>query len=720
MAKVPLEKKRNVALVGHGTTGKTTLAEAILYLTGVITRMGSVEDGNTVSDFLPEEKERGNSISASILPLNYEGHHINLVDTPGFLDFVGEMVAALRAVDGAVIVLNGAHGVEPQAIRAWEYCEMFGLPRLIFINQLDRENADFSEVVAQCQEIFGSGVAPLFLPVKDGHQLTGLVNLLEQQLIVTKDGKVEVGEPPAELADTIAALREKLIDSIVEHDDELMEAYLEGEEPSLEKLREVLRESTLRGELVPVVGGSAKQMVGTKGLLDLIIRYLPDPSFRQTVKGQKPGHPEEEVVRETKPDAPFAARVFKQLFDPALGEITFFRVYSGLVRSGDTVLNSSRDGQERIGSMMMLRGKERITATEAEAGDIVATVKLKDTHIGDTLCDGSSPVVFPPIPFPSPLAFEKVATQSRDDLEKAAAGLHQLVGEDPTLKLEQNRETGELVIYGMGQLHLEVVRDRLRSRYGVEVTYEKPEVNYRETLRSKVQGYGRHKKQTGGRGQFGDVYLELEPITKEEAQKLIDEPPSDEVKARNLHDLPWGGVLLFEDAIKGGVIPQKFIPAVEKGVLETMEQGVLARYPIMNLRARVYDGKYHPVDSSEIAFKLAANLAFKDAFFKDQPVLLEPIMKVRVIVPEEFTGDVMGDLNSRRGRVQGMEAVGGGQQAINALVPLAEMYGYINTLRSITQGRGYFEMEFSHYEELPGDLQQKIIAERERQRAEAS
>lgn len=682
MALIPVEKKRNVALAGHGGSGKTTLAEAILYSQGVVNRQGKVEDGNTVSDNTPEEIRKKHSIYTSILPLTYREHSLNILDTPGYLDFIGEMVGAMAVSDATVIVVNAQAGIESQTIRAWEIAGDQGIARAFFINHLDKEGTSFAKVLEELKSQFGKAVTPLVVPVGEAAKLKGVADILTRQAHLRDGGNLKKAAVPDDAAEPVDKLRFELIESIVEQDEKLFEKYLAEEEITTEELASVLAKGMQAGEIVPVLAGAASLLHGVDALLDLIVDLMPAPDARgklilRDTNGKEKSLPVSE-------DAPLAARVFKVVGESKVGEMTYFRVGAGKIRPGDTVYNPHTGDNEKIPALMAMLGKTRQDITEAAAGDIVATVKLKNTHIGDTLCSKEQQVQYPPIEYPKAVSYEAIEVEDKALLEKASSGLTQLHEEDPTLRVEMSELTRQLVVYGMGELHLSVAREKLNERFGVQVEWVKPRVPYKETIKASAQAQGKYKKQTGGRGQYGDVWLKIEPLPDEDFE--------------------------FVNAIVGGVVPGKFVPAVQKGLVEVMSGGVLAGYPVSNIKVTLYDGSYHTVDSSEMAFKIAASMGFKKAFEEAKPVLLEPIYKLKIMVPDEYMGDVMGDLNSRRGRVQG---VGGSEhmKIIEALVPLAEVYKYINTLRSMTQGSGHYEMDFDHYEEVPASIAQAVIAE---------
>lgn len=681
------DKIRNVAMISHGGAGKTSLVEAMLYTSGTVKRLGRIEGGNMTTDFDPDEIKRQITISTSLAPLDWKGVKINLLDTPGFFDFVGEVQGALRVADAAVIVVCAASGVEVGTEKVWSYADDHDLPRLVFINKIDRENADFDAVLEQLRNFFGLKVFPLQFPLGQESSFRGVIDLVKMKALVYGDKTgltLQEEEIPPELQPKAEEMREKLIEAAAEADDELMEKYLEEEPISAGEIGAALRKGTLEGIIVPVLCGAGTLNYGIQPLLDLMVSALPSPADRPPVKGTSPGKAEEEVVREADENAPPSALVFKTLADPYVGRINYFRVYSGVFKADSQVYNAGKDKMERFGNIFFMRGKNQIQADQVQAGDIGAVAKLSVTATGDTLGDRSNPVVFPAIDFPAPVISFAVVPKSKGDEEKVSASLTRFLDEDPTFRVERNTETKEIIISGMGDLHLDVIVERLSHKFGVEVDLKTPKIPYRETIRGLAKKEGKYKRQSGGRGQYGHVYLEIEP-------------------------LPRGEGFVFEDRIVGGVVPRQYIPAVEKGVVEAMEEGNLAGYPLVDLKIALYDGSYHTVDSSEMAFKIAASMALRGAIEEANPILLEPIMDVEITVPDNFMGDIMGDLNSRRGRIQGM-VPGEGLQAIKAQAPLAEMFSYAIDLRSMTQGRGFFTMQFSHYEEVPFQEAEKIIA----------
>lgn len=686
MPKLSVDQIRNVALISHGGAGKTSLAEAMLYVSGAINRLGKVEAGNTTTDYDDEEIRKQITINAVPAPLDWKNIKINLLDTPGYFDFIGDVLGALQAVDGAVVSVCAVSGVEVGTEKVWDYADQFNISRVVFVNKLDRENADFYKVVEQLQEFFGNRVMPVMLPWGEESGLKGAIDLVSlKAYLFTNDGKdVKEQEIPAEYEEKAAGYRDKLMEAVAETDDELLLKYLDGEPLSEEEIRAGLRQGTLNKKIIPLLGGSATKCIGIQSLLSIVSDYLPSPEGRGEVTGTVPGK-EEEVTRKVSKEAPFSATVFKTLVDPYVGRINYFRVHSGVLTPDSQIFNSSKDKTERIGQVFFMRGKTQVSADEIIAGDIGAVSKLQATSTGDTLCDRNQVVVYPRPVFPAPVISFAVEPKSKGDEEKVGAGLSRFLDEDPTLRLERKKETKQMVLSGMGDLHIEIIVNRLSQKFGVDVTLSTPRVPYKETIKGRSRVEGKHKKQSGGRGQYGHVFLEMETLDTDEE-------------------------LVFENKIFGGVVPRQYVPAVEKGIRETMEEGILAGYPVTGVKVALVDGSYHNVDSSEMAFKIASSLAFRKGMEQASPTLLEPIMNVEVTVPEAFMGDIMGDLNSRRGRIQGMEP-SGGLQKIRAQVPMAEMFRYSIDLRSMTQGRGFFEMNFSHYEDVPAQTSEQVIAQ---------
>jgi elongation factor G len=685
MPKQGMENIRNVVLLSHSGAGKTSAAEAMLFTTGAIKRLGKVDDGTTTSDYDENEVKRQISINLSLLPCRWQDTKINLLDTPGYADFVGEVKAALRVAEGAVIMVCAASGVEVGTEIAWEYCQQETLPRLIFINKMDRENADFNKTVGQIQAKFGPRCLPAQLPIGAQEKFEGIVDLLTLKAYTGTEGKE--AEIPESLKKQADSYREKLIEAAAEADDKLIEKYLEGGELSQEELEGGLRQAVVSGKVVPIFTGSALKNIGFKLFLGALSEFLPSAKERKVVTIS-------DSTRQTiepSADAPLAALVFKTSADPYVGKLTYFRVYNGAISSNSQVWNATRKGIERIGQLFVLRGKNQEPVPQVGAGDIGAVAKLALTSTGDTLASQDKPIIIAPIEFPEPAFSLAVHPKTKTDVDKLGPALTRLVEEDPTLQVRRDTDTGETIISGIGESHLEVAAEKMLRKFGVAVTLEIPRVPYKETITAGAKAEYKHKKQTGGHGQYGHVLLELEP-------------------------LPRGSGNEFASKVVGGTIPRNYIPAVEKGVNEAFKEGVLAHYPVIDLKATVYDGSFHPVDSSEICFKIAGAGALKKGLSEGQPILLEPIMNITVTVPEEFTGDIIGDLNTKRARVQGMNP-GGGINIIEAQVPLAEILRYAIDLKSITQGRGSYKVELSHYEEVPAHVAQKIIAERQAEKA---
>jgi len=693
MKKFKTEQIRNVALVSHGGAGKTSLAEALLFTAGAINRLGRVDAGNTTTDFDADAIKRQITIGTSLAPLEWKDTKINLMDTPGYFDFIGEVQAALRVADSAVVAVCAVSGVEVGMEKVWSYADQYNLPRIIVINKMDRENADFDGVLGQLRKFFGLHVFPLQLPMGQQETFRGVVDLVKMKALLYKEDGLSFteGEIPAELLTRAAKLREQLVEAAAESDDGLMEKYLEEEKLSEEEIRQALRKGTMQGKIVPVLCAAATLNYAMHPLLDLIATALPSPADRPSSGGTIPGK-EGETQREVSPNAPFSALVFKTQADPYVGRINYFRVYSGLIKADSQIYNVNKDKMERIGNLFFMRGKNQIMTDEITAGDIGAVAKLAVTTTGDTLADKANPLLFPPIQFPVPVISFALEPKARGDEEKVGAGLARFVEEDPTFRVERNTETKQLIASGMGDIHLDVIVERLAKKFGVEVNLKTPRVPYKETIRRGAKKEGKYKKQSGGRGQYGHVFLEISPLSRGEG-------------------------FVFDDKIVGGVVPRQYIPATEKGVVEAMEEGSLAGYPMVDMRVALYDGSYHNVDSSEMAFKIAAAMALRGAVEQAEPVLLEPIMHVEVTVPENYMGDIMGDLNSRRGRIQGM-IPGEGLQTIKAQVPMAEMFTYAIELRSMTQGRAFFTMTFSHYEEMPHLEMEKVVTAAKAAKAE--
>jgi elongation factor G len=684
MKQYAIHELRNIGIIAHGGAGKTSLAEAMLYDAGSLTRLGRVDDGTASMDYDPDEIKRKISISSAINFAEWNKHKINIVDTPGYANFIADTKACLRAVDAAVVIVSAISGVKVQTEKVWRFAHDYELPRLIFVNKMDRERANFMRALGDIEKALGITPLPLQLPIGAEHNFKGVVDLLSQKAYVYKpdgSGKFEVQDIPADLRAEADKYREKLIEAIVETNDELLTTYLEGGELKGQQLEEALREATITSQFVPVVYGSAIQNIGIQPLLDAMVNYLPSPADRPVPQGVgRQGKPEK---RRPEAKEPFSAQVFKTVVDQHVGKLSLFRVFSGELNADSVIYNSAQDTKERVGHIYILQGKQQKAVNSVKAGEIAAVAKLKVTRTGDTLCDEKSPIIFEPLAPPKPVLSFAIEPKSKGDEEKVSLALQRLSEEDPSLEVRRDDETRELLVSGMGQVHLEVIVDRLRRKFGVEVHMKSPKVPYKETIRSSAKAQGKYKKQSGGRGQYGDTWLELEP-------------------------LPRGQGFEFVDKIVGGVIPRQYIPAVEKGVVEAMEGGVIAGYPVVDVKVTLYDGSFHSVDSSEMAFKIAASMGFKKAVLEAEPVLLEPIMNMEVTVPDECMGDVIGDLNARRGKVLGVEPRANSQN-IKAQVPMAEVLKYAPNLRSMTGGRGVFSMEFSHYEEVPSHLSEKII-----------
>jgi elongation factor G len=679
------EDIRTVALLSHGGAGKTSLAEAMLFDAGLTTRMGKVEDKNTVSDFDNEEHKRQISISTSLLTIPYRGSTVYVLDTPGFSDFQGEQICALRVVDSAVIVVSGVHGIEVQTQRGWEGAEEQGIPVAFFVSKMDREHADYDKVVGELKESFSDRVAPLFVPIGQEASFKGLVDVLSGKAYTYKgDGSKAFSEGPVpqELEDVVSSLRDSLVERIVEADDELMMRYLDGEEIKYEELVPALRKAIRQRLVFPVIPGSSTLNVGVLQLMDLLVDAMPSPVEMSPRKVLAADGTEKELPPD--PSGPFYALCFKVMVDPYVGKLSFIRVFSGRTTADQGVFNVNRGEEERVSAFRLMRGKEGEDVKEVVVGDIVAIPKLEKAQVGDTLSSKGQSLKFPPITFPKPVYSVAVTPKSRADEDKLGNAIHKMLDEDKTLSFVKNPETGDSVLSGMGDLHIDIVLSKIKDRYKVDLETRTPKVPYREAIKKSAKAQGKYKKQTGGRGQYGDVWFELTPGER-------------------------GSGIVFLDRIVGGVVPKNFIPAAEKGLREAAAKGVLAGYPAVDFVCALYDGSYHDVDSSEMAFKIAASMAFKKAFMDASPVLLEPIMNVEVTVPEECLGDVMGDFNGRRGRIMGIDS-NGKLQVVKAQCPLAEMFRYAIILRSMTSGRGSFTMEFSHYEETPAEIAKKVIA----------
>ena len=682
-----LEKNRNIGIMAHIDAGKTTTTERILFYTGVSHKIGEVHDGAATMDWMEQEQERGITITSAATTCFWKEHRINIIDTPGHVDFTIEVERSLKVLDGAVAVFCSVGGVEPQSETVWRQADKYGVPRIAFINKMDRIGADFKKGVDMIRDRLGANPLPLQLPIGAEENFRGLVDLVTMQAIVWDDesmgAKYDVIDIPADMADDVEMAREALLEEISANDEELMEKYLGGEELSVDEIKAAIRKGTQNIDFCPVLCGSAFKNKGVQTLLDAVVDFMPSPLDVPAIKGV---HPDtgEELERPANDDAPFAALAFKIMTDPFVGQLSFFRVYSGVAESGTTVQNSTKGKKERFGRLLKMHANKREEVKQVYAGDIAAAVGLKHTTTGDTLCDPDKPSLLESMEFPEPVIHLSVEPKTKGDQEKMGIALGKLLSEDPSLRVRTDEETGQTILSGMGELHLEVIVDRMKREFKVECNVGAPQVAYRESITKTVEVQGKFVRQSGGRGQYGDCWLKLEPAEAGEGFSFIDE-------------------------IKGGVIPREYIPAVGKGAEEAAENGVLAGFPIVDVKVTCYDGSYHDVDSSEMAFKIAGSMGFKEGARKADPVLLEPIMAVEVVVPEEYMGDVIGDLNSRRGRIMGMDSRAGAQ-IVNAHVPLSSMFGYATDLRSSTQGRATYTMVFDHYEQVPKAISEEIIA----------
>ncbi|KAB3530346.1 elongation factor G [Alkaliphilus serpentinus] len=681
MKKYEADRIRNIALLGHGGSGKTSITEAALFTTKVTTRIGKTEDGNTVSDFDKEEMARKISISTSIIPIEWNGYKINFIDTPGYFDFIGEVQSAIKVAGGMVITVDATSGIEVGTEKAWAFAMDKKIPTFIFVNKMDRENADFQKVLNDLREKFGKKIAPFQIPMADGGNFIGNVNIAKM-IAREYNGKECVDKPiPQGLIEESNSIRELLMESVAESDEELMEKYFSGEQFTEEEIQVGLRKGIIAGDIVPVICGCSIKNIGTQTLLNMIVDYSPSPKDMPAKKGVNPENDKEEE-RTLEANQPFSAQVFKTIVDPYVGKISLLKIISGKLTSDMEVLNANKDEKERLGNPFLLRGKTQMEISEVMAGDIAAVAKLQHTNTGDTLCDLNAPILYSGIEFIEPQLCLAVEPKAKGDEEKISSGLNKLVEEDPSFSYERNQETKQTVIKGQGELHIKVITSKLKNKFGTEVELDDVIVPYRETIRGKSDVQGKHKKQSGGHGQYGDVKIKFEPSQQD---------------------------FEFTEEIFGGSVPKAYIPAVEKGLRECLDSGPLAGYPVVNIKATLYDGSYHDVDSSEMAFKIAASLAFKKGLEMAKPVLLEPIVQVKVLVPEDYMGDIMGDLNKRRGRIMGMEPQNSGEQMVIAEVPQSEMFKYAIDLRSMTQARGSFTMEFIRYEEVPQSISEKVV-----------
>jgi len=682
----PLERTRNIGIMAHIDAGKTTTTERILFYTGINYKIGEVHEGTATMDWMVQEQERGITITSAATTCFWNEHRINIIDTPGHVDFTMEVERSLRVLDGAVALFDAVAGVEPQSETVWRQADKYGVPRVAFINKMDRVGADFHRAVGMIRDRLRANAVPIHLPIGTEDAFRGVVDLIANQAFVWEDeglgAAYKTAPIPPELVEEAAKHREALIEAAADSDEAVLEKYLEGKEISTAEILGAVRKATLASKIVPVLCGTAFKNKGVQPLLDAVVNFLPSPLDKPPVQGVDLKG--KTIERKASDNEPFAALAFKIMTDPFVGALTFFRVYSGKMESGSYVLDSSRGKKERIGRLLKMHANKREDIKEVLAGDIAAAVGLRDTRTGDTLCDDGKPIILESIEFPEPVIDIAIEPKTKADQEKLGTSLAKLATEDPSFRVRSDKETGQTIIAGMGELHLEIIVDRLLREFKVDANVGKPQVAYRETIRKKVEQEHKFVRQTGGRGQYGHVLLRVEP-------------------------LPPGSGFQFKDEVKGGTVPREYIPAVEKGVREALDSGVLAGYPVVDISVALYDGSYHEVDSSEIAFKIAASMAFKEACQKARPVILEPIMAVEVVVPEEFMGDVIGNLNGRRGKIQGMDQRGGAQ-VITAEVPLKEMFGYATQLRSMTQGRATYTMQFAHYEPVPQAIAEEIAA----------
>ena len=680
-----LENTRNIGIMAHIDAGKTTTTERILYYTGKIHKIGETHEGASQMDWMEQEQERGITITSAATTAAWKGHRVNIIDTPGHVDFTVEVERSLRVLDGAVTVLDAQSGVEPQTETVWRQATNYGVPRLVFVNKMDKTGADFLYSISTLHDRLQANAHPIQLPIGSEDNFSGIIDLIEMKASFYPDDtglNVEVGEIPEEYMDQAVEYREKLIEAISEFDEDLMEKYLAGEELSVEEIKLAIRKATLAVEFYPVVCGTAFKNKGVQLVLDAVVDYLPAPTDVLEMKGFNP-ETEEEEVRPASDEAPFSALAFKVMTDPYVGKLTFFRVYSGILQSGSYVQNSTKGKRERVGRILQMHANHREEIDEVHSGEIAAAVGLKDTGTGDTLCDDKAPIILESMDFPEPVISVAIEPKTKGDQDKMGNALAKLQEEDPTFRAHTDTETGEVIIAGMGELHLDIIVDRLRREFKVDANVGAPQVSYRETFRTSAEVEGKFVRQSGGRGQYGHVWVEFSPNEE-------------------------GKGFEFTNAVVGGTVPREYVGSVEAGIRDALNNGVLAGYPLIDIKARLFDGSYHDVDSNEMAFKIAASMALKNAAAKCNPALLEPMMKVEVIIPEEYMGDIMGDITSRRGRVEGMDARGNAQ-VVRAMVPLAEMFGYATSLRSNTQGRGVFSMSFDHYEDVPKSVAEEVI-----------
>ena len=682
---IPIDKVRNIGIIAHIDAGKTTTTERILYYTGLTYKIGEVHEGTATMDWMEQERERGITITSATTTCFWNDHRINIIDTPGHVDFTIEVERSLKVLDGAVVVFDSVGGVEPQSETVWRQADRYRVPRMAFVNKMDKDGADFAQVVSQMKDRLLANPVPVQLPYVVGHEFTGIIDLIKMKLAIWDDdslgSKYELNDIPDEMKAQAEAARENLLESIADFDEELMETYLDGNPVSEDKIINAIRAATINLSIVPVLLGTAFKNKGVQILLDAVVNYMPSPIDLPDIEGVNPDT-EEADTRGPSDDEPFSALAFKIMTDPFVGQLTYLRVYSGKLKTGNTLYNSTKKKREKIGRLVRMHSNKREEISEIGAGGIVAAVGLKMTTTGDTLCDGNKPILLESLFFAEPVISIAIEPKTKSDQERLGMSLNKVSLEDPTFKVRYDDETGQTLISGMGELHLEIIVDRLRREFNVDANVGKPQVAYRETITKNSEVEAKFIRQTGGRGQYGHVKIRMEPNEQGAGVEFIDE-------------------------VKGGNIPREFIPAVEKGIMEASETGVVAGYPVIDWIVRLYDGSYHDVDSSEIAFKVAGSMAFKDAVMRSKPIILEPMMKVEVVVPEDFMGTVMGNLSSRRGRIMGSE-LRGAMQAIKAEVPLSEMFGYATELRSMTEGRGTFTMEFGHYSALPAVLTEDL------------
>ncbi len=684
----PLEKTRNIGIMAHIDAGKTTTTERILFYTGRVHKIGEVHDGAATMDWMVQEQERGITITSAATTAQWKGHRINIIDTPGHVDFTVEVERSLRVLDGAVAVFCSVGGVEPQSETVWRQADKYGVPRIAYINKMDRMGADFFRGVSMIADRLGANPVPIQIPIGAEDQFKGIIDLVTMKAMIYTDDlgtTSDVADIPGDLVDQANEYREKLLEAVADTDEELMMKYLEGEELTEEEIRNGIRKGTIGLKFIPVVCGSSFKNKGVQPLLDAVVEYMPAPTDVPNIKGV---HPEtgEADERHSSDKDPFSALAFKIMADPYVGKLAFFRVYSGVLGSGSYVYNSTKGKRERIGRILQMHANHREEIPEVYAGDIAAAVGLKDTTTGDTLCDDKAPIILESMQFPDPVINVAIEPKTKQDQEKMGTALARLAEEDPTFKMHTDQDSGQTIIEGMGELHLEIIVDRLQREFKVECNVGRPQVAYKETIRRAVKAEGKFVRQSGGRGQYGHCWIEIEPLEQ-------------------------GSGFEFVNKIVGGVIPREYIAPIGQGIEEAMQNGIQAGYPVMDIRATVYDGSYHDVDSSEMAFKIAGSMAFKAGAAKADPAIIEPVMKVEVTVPEEYMGEVIGDMNSRRGRIEGMEATGTAQ-IVRGFVPLSEMFGYATDLRSKTQGRGVYVMMFDHYEEVPKNIAEGIVAKR--------